>query len=386
MLLANSLKIVDQRFNLFLSTLTLLLLAGCGGSSNNNSTPPPPEPEPEPIVSIEEVGRQIYFDTNLSNPVGQSCASCHAPDSGFDDPDDFDPTSEGAVADRFGPRNSQSASYSSFIPRLLFDVEEHRYVGGLFWDGRADSLEEQAQSPFLTPIEMNMESEEAVVEAVRQSDYAEDFIEVFGDDVFDDPEDAYIKISEAIAAFERTDEFMPFSSKFDAVQAGEAEYTESEQRGFDLFVDEVEEGGADCVGCHNSFEDGPILFSNFEYENLGVPRNPINPFYFLSEEINPDGLGFIDLGLGAVVGDDREDGKFRTPPLRNVAETAPYMHNGVFNTLREVLEFYNDRDPNEAEVPRNLTDDENVGNLNLSDQDLDDLEAFLRTLSDGYIE
>ncbi|MGH1486748.1 MAG: cytochrome-c peroxidase [Cellvibrionaceae bacterium] len=365
------------------SIVSIPLLSGCGSSSTTAVEDPPDQ-----IVSIEEVGRHLYFDTNLSNPVGQSCASCHTPEVGFDDPNDMEPTSEGAIAGRFGSRNSPTASYAAFIPRLLFDVEEQRYVGGLFWDGRADSLEEQAQGPFLNPLEMNMASKEAVVEAVRQSDYADDFIAVFGDDVFDEGEDeveeAYINISEAIAAFERTPLFAPFTSKFDAVQAGEAEFTESEARGFDLFVDEVEDGGADCAGCHNSFEDGPILFSNFEYENLGVPANRESRFYTQSSELNPDGENFIDLGLGAVVGDDREDGKFRTTPLRNVAETAPYMHNGVFKDLESVLRFYNDRDPNDAEVTRNLTDDENVGNLNLSDQDIADLEAFLRALSDGY--
>lgn len=366
-----------------LSAMVIIaLLTGCGGSNRNSNDNNPDDVE---VATIEEVGRELYFDTNLSNPAGQSCASCHTPEAGFDDPDDLDPTSEGAVANRFGARNTPMASYAAFIPPLRFDVEENRFVGGLFWDGRADSLEEQARAPFLNPLEMNMESEEAVVEAVRQSHYAQDFIQVFGEDVFDEVDEAYIKISEAIAAFERTEAFMPFTSKFDAVQNEEAEFTESESRGFDLFVGEVDEGGADCAGCHNSFEDGPLLFANFEYENIGVPANPNNAFYSLSEDFNPEGESFVDLGLGTVVGDDREDGKFRVPPLRNVAETAPYMHNGVFNTLREVLDFYNDRDPNDAEVTRNVTNDA-VGDLNLSEQDLQDLEAFLRTLSDGYFQ
>ncbi len=371
---------------ILLPVLSAMFLTACGSSnsSSNNSDPATDEP-----ATLEELGRQLYFDTNLSNPVGQSCASCHTPEVGFDDPDDLLATSEGAVIDRFGSRNSPTASYTAFIPPLRFDVEEDRFVGGLFWDGRADSLEEQARGPFLNPLEMNMESEAAVVEAVRQSSYAQDFIDVFGEGAFDDVEEAYINISEAIAEFERTPEFLPFTSKFDAVQAGTAEFTESEKRGFDLFtgeVDDPDEPGADCAGCHNSFEDGPVLFSSFEYENLGVPANPNNPFYSVSEDLNPDSESFIDLGLGAVVGDDREDGKFRTPPLRNVAETAPYMHNGVFDTLAEVLEFYNDRDPNDAEVTRNMTDDESVGNLNFNEQQLQDLEAFLRTLSDGYSE
>lgn len=363
-----------------LSLASAVVLTACGSSSSNSSN----NNEDDDLATMEELGRQLYFDTNLSNPVGQSCASCHTPETGFDDPDDLLATSEGAVLDRFGSRNSPTASYAAFAPPLRFDVEENRFVGGLFWDGRADSLEEQARMPFLNPLEMNMESEAAVVEAVRQSEYAQDFIDVFGEDAFEDVEEAFINISEAIAEFERTSEFSPFTSKFDAVQAELAEFTPSEQRGFELFIGELDEGGADCVGCHNSFEDGPVLFSSFEYDNLGVPANPNNPFYSIAQDLNPAGESFIDLGLGAVVNDDREDGKFRTPPLRNIAETAPYMHNGVFSSLQEVLAFYNDRDPNDAEVTRNITDDESVGNLNFNQQQLDDLEAFLRTLSDGY--
>lgn len=367
-----------------LSLTSAVLLTACGSNSSSNNDDDNPVAEDDGPATMEQLGRQLYFDTNLSNPVGQSCASCHTPETGFDDPDDLLATSEGAVLDRFGSRNSLTASYAAFAPPLRYDVEENRFVGGLLWDGRADSLEEQARMPFLNPLEMNMESEAAVVEAVQQSDYAQDFIDVFGADAFEDVEEAFINISEAIAEFERTSEFSPFTSKFDAVQAELAEFTPSEQRGLELFIGELDEGGADCVGCHNSFEEGPVLFSSFEYDNLGVPANPNNPFYSIGQDLNAAGESFIDLGLGAVVNDDREDGKFRTPPLRNVAETAPYMHNGVFSSLQEVLAFYNDRDPNDAEVTRNITDDESVGNLNFNQQQLDDLEAFLRTLSDGY--
>ena len=127
------------------------------------------------------------------------------------------------------------------------------------------------------------------------------------------------------------------------------------------------------------------MFSNFEYENIGVPRNPNNPFYSLPASLNPDGFAFVDLGLGPIVSDAGENGKFRVPTLRNIAETGPYMHNGVFNTLAEVIDFYNNRNPDDAEVTQNVTNND-VGNLGLNLQQRQDLEAFLRTLSDGFIQ
>ena len=233
--------------------------------------------------------------------------------------------------------------------------------------------------PFLGELEMNMNDEAAVVSEIASSDYADEFKTVFGEDALDDTETAYEQIAEAIAAFERTDAFSPFSSKFDAVQAGTDVFTLTEQRGFGLF-----HGRANCDRCHESNGNDAEIFTDFEFKNIGVPANPDNPFLTLDTSLNPDGAGFVDFGLGAVLGDEDENGKFRTPTLRNIALTPPYMHNGVFDTLTEVVEFYNRRDIDDVvpEVNQNVDDGGNIGNLGLSDDDIQDLVAFLETLSD----
>ena len=195
-------------------------------------------------------------------------------------------------------------------------------------------------------------------------------------------------MADALAAYERTEEVNPFSSKFDLWQVGKASLTEQEQRGFMLFV--VESKG-NCAACHphTPSEDGtPALFTDFTYDNLGAPVNPENPFLLLDAEYNPDGMEFRDQGLGGFLNDPRENGKFRVPTLRNVAVTQPYLHNGVFKTLYQVVAFYNTRDVApwpEPEVTENLNTDE-MGNLGLTNQEVEDIVAFLETLTDGYME
>ena len=130
------------------------------------------------------------------------------------------------------------------------------------------------------------------------------------------------------------------------------------------------------------------MFTDFTYDNLGTPRNPENPFYSLPTELNPDGYAYVDLGLGKTVNDPAQNGKFRVPTLRNVAVTPPYMHNGVFKTLFSVVAFYNTRDVADWPAPEvnvNVNRDE-LGNLGLSSQEVEDLVAFLRTLTDGWNE
>ena len=331
----------------------------------------------DPVLTLAELGEAIFTDTNLSNPAGQSCESCHTPSAGFADPDSGIPTSEGAIAGIFGSRNSPTAAYAQHIPALSPRVNGG-FVGGLFWDGRVDTLEAQAGGPFLNPLEMNNADEQEVVLKLSQAEYAASFEAIFGAGVFNDVELAYQSMTEAIAEFERTDAFSPFSSKFDAVLTGADTFTEQEQNGFNLFV-----GQAQCTRCH-VIDRNPTLFTNFRYFNIGVPANPDSPFLNLDSTLNPDGQAFIDLGLGAVVNDDAENGKFRVPTLRNVGITAPYMHNGVFNTLQEVVDFYNTRDVNNIvpELDENVNNGGNIGNLGLTDNEVQDIVAFLHTLSD----
>lgn len=340
------------------------------------------------LTAKQALGKKIFFDENLSTPVGQSCASCHDPEAGFGNPDANYPVSRGVNPDRFGNRNDLPAAYASFSPDFHFEEEEGLYVGGQFWDGRAANLVEQAKQPFLNPLEMANPSEWAVVQKVRQAEYADEFEQIFGVDVWDDPNRAFTCVAEALADYERSGELNPFTSKYDAYLAGKAKLTEQERRGLALF--EAEDKG-NCAACHPSDpgDDGtPPLFTDFTYDNLGVPQNAESPFYYLSKDLNPDGSYFVDLGLGEVLGEPAENGKFKVPSLRNVAKTAPYLHNGIFKDLRQVVAFYNTRDigPWPApEVRLNVNDDE-LGNLGLSEQEVDDIVAFMKTLSDGYVE
>jgi len=338
-------------------------------------------------LSVQQaLGKKLFFDENLSTPVGQSCASCHAPEAGFGNPDANFPVSQGVHADRFGNRNDLPAAYARFSPDFHYDEVEAVYVGGQFWDGRAVNLVEQAKLPFLNPLEMANPDASSVVDKVRKSEYANAFEMVFGGHIWDDPNEAFDCIAQALAGYERSHELNAFTSKYDAYQAGKVKLTQQESRGLKLF--EAEDKG-NCAACHPSEPHGdgtPPVFTDFTYDNLGVPKNAENPFYYLPESLNSDGPRFTDLGLGEILGLASENGKFKVPSLRNVAKTAPYLHNGFFKNLRQVVVFYNTRDigPWPApEVRLNVNDDE-LGNLNLSEQDVDDIVAFLHTLSDGF--
>ncbi len=334
----------------------------------------------------EQLGKLLFFEKSLSTPPGQDCSFCHDPSAGFADPDRDLPVSRGARPGIYGNRNDMTIAYAAYIPPLQYDEEESIWFGGLFWDGRANDLLEQAAGPPLNPLEMANPDTITIAESLRKLDYADLFSDVFGPGALSEAVQAFTFMLEAIAAYEQSSEVSPFDSKYDLWLKGEAELTESEMRGLQLFVSE-EKGN--CDACHPSFPTvegvGP-LFTDYTYDNLGVPSNPENPFYLLPEDLNPDGFDFVDLGLGETVMDPGENGKFRVPTLRNIAITAPYMHNGVFKTLFEVIAFYNTRDiaPWPApEVAENVNKDE-LGNLQLTNQEIEDLVAFLTTLTDGW--
>ena len=326
------------------------------------------------VVTTRELvslGDLLYNDTNLSNPIGQSCASCHALDTGFDDPNTSNPTSVGADGFSFGTRNSPTASYSAHIPAPTQQGNGSQ-IGGLFLDGRAQSLEEQAKGPFLNAIEMGNATESEVIAKIASSTYATEFELLFGESILDDTERSYNYVADAIAAFERTSIFSPFTSTFDQVQAGNANFTAAETRGQTIFNNK-----GDCRRCHHS-NDGAEIFSDFSFKNIGVPSNQQLPAFFADPN-------FVDLGLGALSGNAMNNGEFRTSTLRNIANTAPYMHNGVFDTLREVINFYNTRDTTfsqEPEVDQNVDQGGRIGELGLTDNEIDDLVVFLGALSD----
>lgn len=353
-----------------------------------------------PFDTVEELGEALFFDTNLSANRTQSCATCHDPETGFADPRDTDlgrAVSLGDDGRSLGDRNAPTASYAAFVPGLHRTVEG-LWAGGLFWDGRASTLEDQAGGPPLNPIEMGMPDKAAVVARLRENpDYVAAMQALFGPQVFADSDAAYAAMTSAIAAFERSPLFAPFDSKYDRFLKGEYQLTEDEELGRILFFSEQ---FTNCNLCHQigrSALDPQEVFTNHEYHNIGVPANRA------VREHNGVPADLTDAGLLAnpKVDDPAQDGKFRVPTLRNVAVTGPYMHNGVFKDLRSVILFYNRyntqsearqinpetgarwRDP---EVPATLSLKELTHGPALDDRRIDALVAFLQTLTDARYE
>lgn len=351
-----------------------LILSSCDKESN--------------FISIDyidkiKLGKSIFNDKNLSNPIGQSCSSCHNTSTGFSDLN-HSIVSEGAVGGLFLNRNAPDIAYVMFSPPLHFDNVDSTYVGGFFLDGRVNTLEEQAQKPFLNPLEMNNTDRQMVIAKIKKASYYPLYARLYGDANNDDI--AFNNIAEAIAAFEKSPDLNPFTSKFDYYLKGMATFTPQELRGWQLFNDPAK---GKCANCHISEPDpesGKILFTDFTYDNIGVPKNPANPFYTIPKSFNPLGYNAIDYGLGGFLNDSINYGKFKVPTLRNAASSAPYFHNGYYNTLEEVVHFYNKRDVEAfppAEIPSTVNHDE-LGNLSLTSQEEKDIVAFIKTLTDGF--
>ncbi|MBK5970050.1 cytochrome-c peroxidase [Thiorhodovibrio litoralis] len=377
------------------------------------------------LTALEQLGKALFFDTQLSQPPGQACASCHSPISGWTSPQSgSDPASavvEGAVRGRFGNRRPPMAAYASFSPPLHLDPEEDHFVGGNFWDGRASgwllghATADQAQGPFLNPVEQNLSDGADVVHRVCHGDNSEAFLAYFGTQACDNPVAGFNAIARAIAAFESSAEMNAFSSKYDYYLKDPERYplTEQEALGLELFV---RDDKGMCAACH-PHEPGPNgeppLFTDFTYDNLGVGRNLDNPWYGM-KDFNPEGADWVDPGLGGFLktvprfADRVEEniGKYKVPSLRNADQRpAPgfvkrFMHNGAQASLEEVTHFYNTRDikpvceeiddPKPAEncwpapeISANLNTEE-LGDLGLTAEEEAAIVAFMRTLNDGW--
>jgi cytochrome c peroxidase len=381
------------------------------------------------LTPLEELGKRMFFDMSLSDPAGQSCSVCHVGEAGWAGPDsDINAKGsvyEGAAKGRFSNRRPPTAAYAGDSPVLHID-EEGTFVGGMFWDGRAsgeelgDPLAEQATGPFLNPLEQNMANEKSIVMVVRDSPYAALFKKVWGPKSLDAEKDihgTYVKIARSIAAYERSAEVNPFNSKFDDfwynakakdldVEAID-ETNWKKYRGLGLEDEEVRglmlfNTKGLCAECHvmGSMNGKPPVFTDFTYDNLGVPKNPDNPYYSLDKKWNPDGKEWVDKGLGGYLEGTKKYkeyaeenyGKHKVPTLRNVdqrpseAFVKAYMHNGVFKTLKEVVNFYNTRDVEGVkwappEYPENVNVDE-LGDLGLTSEEEDAIVLFMKTLSD----
>lgn len=374
-------------------SLAAILLAGCGGGSggSGDTTNTPPVN----TASIASVGRAIFFDANLSSGSNQSCASCHDPAAGFADPDTsaMAPVSEGSTGGAFGNRNAPTAAYASFSPRFRLtsttrtSEDGSKYEGGEFLDGRRSDMVAQAKDPFLNPVEMNCADEMEVVNKVRNASYVNDFLSIFGANALDDVATAYDFIAQALAAFEASPEVNQFTSKFDASLIGQYTMTASEMNGLNVFSGNK----AKCANCHviDNPTGGPALFTNFKYFNIGTPVNTMNPAYVSDNTFRDEGLA----GNSNITPADQvtERGKFKVPSLRNIELTAPYMHNGIYDTLDEVITHYDiivADSFHTAEVNDNIASELNpftdMG-LGLTNQEKTDLINFMKTLTDGFI-
>ncbi|MCC6194187.1 MAG: c-type cytochrome [Burkholderiales bacterium] len=377
--------------------LAAAALAGCGGGGG--------DPDEAALSRRELLGKRLFFDTALSTPPGQSCASCHDAARAFSGNNGSAAgVALGADGLSLGLRNTPTAMYARFAPAfsMVDEGEGSIPVGGQFLDGRAGSLEDQAGQPFFAPDEMNVASPAVLVGRVAAAEYAELFRQEWGERIFEDTAAAMEAIKGSLAAFERTERFAPFSSKFDHVAAASAAFTAQEQRGLELFMDA---GKGNCAACHiadpASRNPAASLFTDFTYDNLGVPRN-----WRIPANNDP---AFFDLGLcgpkrAAPDGDPALCGAFKVPTLRNVERRQALMHNGFFNDLRETVAFYATRDTDPARwypggVPFNDLPAEFAANVNrteapydrqpgeaprLDDAEIDAIVAFLRTLTDGY--
>jgi cytochrome c peroxidase len=367
------------------------------------------------LTDMEALGKQIFFDHNLSINANQSCASCHAPDAGWtgalSEINAHGVVYEGSIPDAFGDRKPPSSAYATQSPVFHMDKKEV-FVGGNFWDGRATGEQlgnpaaEQAKGPFLNPVEQALPDAAALVSRVCAASYGDLFRSLWGAEICDPANvgAAYNAIGLSVAAYEGSPEVNVFSSKFDLARKGMAKLTKEEQKGYALF-----QGKGKCQACHPSTGKAP-LFTDYTFDNLGLPKNPENPVYVN----NPT---FIDPGLGGFLATradyaefaDDNMGKHKVPTLRNV-DLRPdpefvkaYGHNGYFKTLYGIVHFYNTRDvlpvcPGDyleaealaagcwpaPEVDENLNTDE-LGNLGLSEAEEWAIVAFLKTLSDGYV-
>jgi cytochrome c peroxidase len=425
----------------------------------------PPDNE---VQQVELLGKLMLYDKQLSVYRNEACAFCHTPETGFTGPvSELNRTTgayPGSVRTRFSNRKPQSHAYAALSPVLHYNPGQDDLVGGNFWDMRAtgrrlgNPAAEQAEGPPTNPVEMGLSDTACAVFRASQRPYRTLFERVWGPQAFaiawprnvarvcarPGPSAAGVplpvhlssldrgragatfdQMAQSIAGYEASAEVTAFTSKYDAVLAGKAQFTTQEQAGYDLF-----RGKARCNSCHRDGGPGEDpLFTDFTASNIGTPANPRLPYY---AEIRPDALGyvanaagssFVDNGVGNFIAGghllsepssvDRHwlklasgtQSRFQVPTLRNVdkrpypAFVKAYMHNGYFTSLKAIIHFYNTRDV----LPRcqahdvgegktcwpapESTDNMNtsrVGRLGLSDAEEDAIVAFMQTLTDGY--
>ncbi len=355
-------------------------------------------------LNAADIGKLIFHDVSLSASGKQSCASCHSPQHAHAQANALAVQFGGPLLNQPGTRAVPSIRYLADNPPLGFDEEGTPY-GGFNHDGSVDTFAAQAERPLLAANEMANLTREAVVEKLRKADYAAKFRQVFGDTSLDQVDTAFATLGLALERYQRDSaEFQPFSAKYDAYLVGKAQLTAAEMRGLQLFNDEKK---GNCAACHPSAkrEDGrPPLFTDFTYDGLGLPRNAAIP---ANADPRYTDLGLCKSGRSGRASQDSACGKFKVPTLRNVATRQVFFHNGHIKNLRDAVAFYVSRDtqpeqwyPRKAgkeiakfnDLPVKFHPNVNVeevpyggkrgGKPYLTDEEIDDVVAFLRTLTD----
>jgi cytochrome c peroxidase len=436
------------RHPLWLIGAGLLMLVGAGFAAASQGMPgenPHPihliRPPVAPLSAMAQLGQQIFYDASLSASGQLSCASCHSPQHFYGPPNSGPAMLGGPKLLRQGVRAVPSLEYLERQPNFSIGIDNPELEnanlaklaslgqqatrvektatqtaqtatnmvpqGGLFWDGRVNTLQDQAMGPLFNPLEMDGGSLGEVAAKLKRAPYAKRLVALFGPGIFSN---AHLLLSEAlfaVARFQVEDpSFHPYTSKFDYWLEGKARLSAAELRGYKLFNNPKK---ANCGGCHldqPTREGQPPLFTDHQYEALGVPRN-------VALAVNKDPT-YFDLGI---CGPYRHDlarqtqycGMFLTPTLRNVATRRVFFHNGVYQTLEQVLDFYNFRETDPQKIYSRGADGKVLkyddiparyqANVDVADppfdrhfgeppamtaQDEADIIAFLKTLTDGY--
>jgi cytochrome c peroxidase len=303
------------------------------------------------MPDVMQLGRALFFDPALSASGKMACATCHDPHFAYGPANALSTQLGGPELKDVGLRAAPSLRYLQTVPRFsehFFEEAVDESVdqgptGGRTWDGRADTLHDQARLPLTSPLEMANQNLDSVAVKVEKADYAARFRQIFGADVFTDPLRAESAVLLALEVFQQSpQEFYPYTSRYDAYLRKKGELSARELRGLSLFNDPKK---GNCAHCHPSQirSDGFPQFTDFGFVALGVPRNTIIP--------DNQVASFFDLGLCGPLRTDLRShreycGAFRAPTLRNVALRRAFFHNGVFHSLQETLQFYVQRDTN----------------------------------------
>ncbi len=382
------------------------LAAHVGDTPQYRAIIPGARPLPVPDPARVALGKQLFVDTRLSQPQGTSCASCHDPAHAFTGYNGGrDGVAAGSIKSRLGTRNPPSLTYLRYIPPLYFYQDDDAQVpspfGGLMLDGRAAGVVNQVREPLLAKHEMNMGDARTVAARLQAIGYQAPFEAAYGKDVLRNPERALQALGRSLEGYLQSDELSPFSSRFDDLLRGQGSLTPQEMKGLAVFRDPDK---GNCFSCHqvNITSSNPArsLFTDFGYDAIGVPRNTKLPANASSKA--------YDLGLcttaKALHWPEPEGwcGYFRTPGLRNVAVRQHFMHNGVFDNLRDAVRFYATRSTTPSEwygkgpafndIPAAMR-----GNMNIvanpfsrplgstpamTEDEIDAVVAFLGTLTD----